>query len=197
MPPVNADERIVRRQIGRRPRGMLRVESRCAFGYPVSISVAPLVPPRGGRGPREPFPTLFWLTCPALVEEVSRLESAGVIAGLEEEATADPDLATRVRADHERYAAERIALLTGAAREEAQRRGLVDVLRDTGVGGCRDHRSVKCLHAHYAHHRARGGNAVGGLLDGRHGPRECVPGAVRCDAFGIRPGPESGPGVSR
>ena len=194
---MRADERIVEKQIGRKPRGMLRVESRCAFGYPVAISVAPLVAHRRGKGPREPFPTLFWLTCPALVEEISRLESAGVIARLEGEMASDPALAARVEADHARYAAERFALLRGAAKREAERRGLLPVLRDTGVGGNRSVASVKCLHAHYAHHRARGGSAVGALLDGRHGPRECAPDAVRCDAHGIKPGKDRRAGPSR
>ena len=188
--PAVEDGRIVERQIGRPPRGMIRVESRCAFGYPVSISVAPLVPHRRGKGEPEPFPTLFWLTCPALVEEVSRLESAGVIAALEAEAAVDPAFGARLREDHRRYAAEREGLLAGGARDEAARRGLLPVLEGTGVGGCRSREAVKCLHAHYAHHRARGGNAVGEILDARHGPRECTPGSVRCDAFRDPPAPE-------
>jgi hypothetical protein len=183
--PVKADERIVRWQIGRPPRGMLRVEARCAYGFPVAVSVRPLVPHRRGRGPREPFPTLFWLTCPALVEDVSRIEAAGGVAGIGAEAAADPALAARIEADHRRYAAERSRLLRGEARREAERRGLLGVLLGSGVGGARDPRHLKCLHAHYAHHRARGGNAVGEILDARHGPRECAKDAVRCEAFQV------------
>jgi len=171
-------------QIGRPPRGMVAVESRCAFGYPIVISVDPLVPSRDGKGPAEPFPTRFWLTCPALVEEISRVEASGAADRIEEEMAADPDLAARVRADHARHAAERFAALRGAAREEAERRGLLDYLRDAGIGGTADLRNLKCLHAHYAHHRARGG-AVGALLDARFAPAECTPDRVRCDASGI------------
>ena len=154
---MTPDEEVVERQIGRRPRGLLRVESRCAWGYPVAISVAPLVAERRGRGPREPFPTVFWLTCPILVEQASRMESEGLIARLEEEAAADPAFAARLAADHARVAAERAALLSAADREEGARRGLLPVLEKSGVGGVRDPRSVKCLHAHlgvpqFGHH---------------------------------------------
>ncbi len=166
---------------------MVRVESRCAFGYPVAVSVDPLVPSRDGRGPAEPFPTRFWLTCPALVEEISRIEAAGAADRIEEEMAADPDLAARVARDHAVHAAERAAALTGGALAEAERRGLAAYLREAGIGGLRDARNLKCLHAHYAHHRARGG-AVGALLDARFAPAECTEDRVRCDAYGIKPG---------
>ena len=182
---MDPDEEIVARQIGRRPRGLLRVESRCAFGYPVAVSVAPVVPRRGREGKgEEPFPTLFWLTCPILVEQVSRLESGGLIGRLEEEVAGDPALAARVRRDHARYAEERFAALAPEARGKAERDGTARVLRDTGVGGVRDLASLKCLHAQYAFHRARG-CAVGAILDERFAPRECEAKEVRCDAFGI------------
>jgi hypothetical protein len=165
---VNGDEAIVARQIGRAPRGMERVEARCAFGYPTVVSVAPVVPRGRGRGAgrTEPFPTRFWLTCPALREEISRLEAEGLVGRLEEEMAADADLRARVAADHGRHAAEgRAAGGPGVP-----------------VGGVRDPARLKCLHAHYAFHLARGG-AVGAILDARHGPKGCTAEAVRCDAF--------------
>jgi hypothetical protein len=170
-PGPATDERVVEWQIGRPPRGLERVEARCAYGYPVVISVAPLVP--------EPFPTRFWLTCPALVEAISRIEASGAADRLEEEMAGDPELAARVREDHARHAAERFAAMTPEARAEAERRGALGYLRDAGIGGLRDLRNLKCLHAHYAHHRARGG-AVGAILDARFSPAECTPDRVRC-----------------
>lgn len=184
---LTPDGRIVERQIGRPPRGMVAVEARCAYGYPVAISVDPLVPPRDGEGPAEPFPTRFWLTCPALVEEISRIEASGAADRLEEEMAADPDLAARVARDHALHARERGAGLTGEALREAERRGLAAYLREAGIGGLRDARNLKCLHAHYAHHRARGG-AIGAILDARFAPAECAPDRVRCEAYGIPPG---------
>jgi hypothetical protein len=186
MGPMERDEAIVARQIGRRPRGTVRVESRCAWGYPVVVAVEPMVPRRGGRGGREPFPTRFWLTCPILVEQIARLEASGLVDRLEEEVAGDPALAARVRGDAARHAAERFAALSPADRAAAEAAGALGILRDSGVGGVRDPRHLKCLHAQYAFHRARG-SAIGEILDARHAPRECAEGEVRCDAFGIPP----------
>ena len=54
------------------------VIARCASGHPLVIRNAP----RDADG--EPFPTTFWLTCPEAVKAVSRLESGGAIARLNE-----------------------------------------------------------------------------------------------------------------
>ena len=183
VPP--ADEEVVARQIGRRPRELRRVEARCAFGYPTVVSVGPFVGRRGDRAGVEPFPTLFWLTCPVLVEQVSRLEAAGGVGALEAEMRADPSFAARVAADHVRHAAERWEAMAPEERALASTRGLEGIFRDTGIGGLRDRRFLKCLHAHVAFHLARGG-AVGALLRERHGRDECAPSSVRCDVFGVK-----------
>lgn len=185
---MTADEQVVARQLGRPPRGMGRVEGRCAWGFPTVIAVAPLVARRRGRPGVEPFPTLFWLTCPILVEQISRLEAGGLVRGLEEEMAADPALFARVREDHARCAAERYAALSAAEREAAEKAGIAGILRDGGVGGLRDQRHLKCLHAQYAFHRARRG-AVGALLDARYRPRECSAGEVRCALPGVKAEP--------
>jgi hypothetical protein len=184
---VNPDEEVVARQIGRRPRGLRRVEARCAFGYPTVVSGAPLVRKRRDRAGVEPFPTLFWLTCPVLAEQVSRLEAAGGVGEMEREMAEDPDLGSRVAGDHDRYAAERWEGMTAEERSRAGEQGVTEILRDSGVGGLRDRTHVKCLHAHLALHIARGG-AVGALLTERHGLAECTRESVRCDAFGVAPG---------
>jgi exopolyphosphatase/guanosine-5'-triphosphate,3'-diphosphate pyrophosphatase len=93
-----------------------------------------------------PFPTLYWLTCPETVKAVSGLESEGWIKRLEERAEIDPDLRTYLRRAHEEYARERGELHPGA--------------EDWGgVGGAA--RGVKCLHAHFAHHVAGGADPIG------------------------------------
>jgi hypothetical protein len=168
-----ADRAVVERQIGRPARGLEAVEARCVHGFPAVVSVRPVV--EGRRGP-EPFPSRFWLTCPALVEDISRVEAAGGVRALEAEMAADAALREAVADDHRRCADERWRSLDPAGRAAAERAGHAPVLRDSG-----DRAHLKCLHAHYAFHRARGG-AVGALLDRRHAPRECPGGAVRCAA---------------
>ena len=93
-----------------------------------------------------PFPTLYWLTCPDTVKAVSRLESEAWIKKLEAKAEVHPELRTKLRRAHEEYARERGALLPGA---EAW----------GGVGGAA--RGVKCLHAHFAYYLAGGADPIG------------------------------------
>ena len=106
----------------------------------------------------QPFPTLYWLTCPEAVGAVSRLESDGWIKRLSHRAEVDPDFRIALRRAHEEYANERERLHPGAKAWG-------------GVGGAA--RGVKCLHAHYAYHLAGGADPVGVWVADRleeHGP---------------------------
>jgi len=91
----------------------------------------------------DPFPTMYWLTCPSLVAAVSRLEAAGGVdrwtrAGLE-----DPELGESLERAH------------------AEQRSLRPEL-DLGIGGSRAGAgSLKCLHAHVAFALARPGYLLG------------------------------------
>ena len=176
------EEHIIAKQIGRPPRGFLKVESYCQYGYPKVIQVYPLL--RDGER-FEPFPTMFWLTCPIVIEQISRLEEQGVIKQLEKEMAENPKLQTQYDEDHERYAKERFALLKPQDKTFLEERGLIETLRERGIAGIQDHRFVKCLHAHYAHHLARG-SLIGRLLEERFSIVECPPNDVRCEVFKAR-----------
>jgi exopolyphosphatase / guanosine-5'-triphosphate,3'-diphosphate pyrophosphatase len=102
-----------------------------------------------------PFPTLYWLTCPDAVAVVSRLESEGWIKRLDRRARSDAEFGTALEAAHREYAAERGRWARGA---EAW----------GGVGGSRA--GLKCLHAHYANHVAGGDDPVGGWVAERIEP---------------------------
>ena len=91
----------------------------------------------------EPFPTMFWLTCPQLVAAVSRLEAAGGVERWTQRVARDSDLAA--------------SLERGNAEQRALRPGL-----DLGIGGARsDAKTLKCLHAHVAFALARPGYELG------------------------------------
>jgi exopolyphosphatase / guanosine-5'-triphosphate,3'-diphosphate pyrophosphatase len=126
----------VREQLGREPTVPFSVIARCTVGHPLVIRNRPH--DADGR----PFPTIYWLTCPAAVKAISRLESEGWIARLSD----DPAIGARLEEAHRAYAAERGEMVPGAEGWG-------------GVGGTR--RGIKCLHAHYAHHLAGGDDAVG------------------------------------
>jgi hypothetical protein len=171
--------RIVEQQIGRTPRGFLKVESYCQYGYPKVIQVYPLL--REGEK-FEPFPTLFWLTCPIIVEQISRIEEERAVDALEKELSENPALQAEYERDHRCYASERFALLKPEDKAFLAERGLIETLRDRGIAGIQDLHYVKCLHTHYAHHLARG-SLIGRLLEEHHAIVECNPKQVRCHSL--------------
>ena len=114
--------------------------ARCGLGHPLVIRNRPV------DDAGHPFPTIYWLTFPDTVKAVGRLEGAGWIKRLDQEAELDPDLGTGLRRAHREYALER-----GRMHQGAEAWG--------GVGGTT--RGLKCLHAHYAYHLAGGDDPVG------------------------------------
>ena len=178
MAPIGAqDLHIIRRQLGREPRGVLSVERRCRFGYPQVIKVYPLLK---DDAKVELFPTLFWLTCPALIEQLSRLEHRGYIKRLEQLLASDDRLKHEYYQNHCDYIAERWATLTEEDKALIEREGLLEALKERGIGGIADWNRVKCLHLQYAHHLARG-NAIGRWIEDRFPLVECPSGQVFCE----------------
>jgi hypothetical protein len=163
-----ADRRLIEAQIGRDVRGSVAVAARCRYGLPAVVRTAPLLPDG------TPFPTLYWLACPAARVAVGRLEAAGWNAKLSERVAADPDLAAAHAAAHASYLAQRdtMARLPG----------------DPGVGGLPGR--VKCLHALYAHQAAIGANPVGRIVSQAVDPIDC-PGP--CVDTNPAPEPAHGP----
>jgi hypothetical protein len=159
-----ADRRLIEAQIGRDVRGSVAVAARCRYGLPAVVRTAPLLPDG------TPFPTLYWLACPAARVAVGRLEGAAWNAILSERVATDPDLAAAHAAAHTCYLAQRdaIAPLPGAP----------------GVGGLPGR--VKCLHALYAHQAATGADPVGRIVSHAVDPIDC-PGP--CVA--LEPAPEA------
>src|SRR5215211_5713131 len=124
------DVEIVARQLGRRPRAFRRVAVRCPFGLPAVTEQEPF----DERG--APFPTQFWVTCPHLVAQISRLEAAGGV-----------ECWTRAAVDD-------AALRASLGRAHAEQRSLRPEL-PRGVAGATRGGSLKCLHAHAAFALAR------------------------------------------
>jgi len=146
-----AERRLVEAQLGREARGRMAVAARCRYGLPAVVRTGPRLPDG------TPFPTLYWLTCPAARAAVGRLEAAGWNAALSERVAADAELA-RAHADaHAGYLAQRDALqrLPG----------------DPAVGGLPGR--VKCLHVLYAHEVATGADPVGRVVRRTVDPVDC------------------------
>ena len=127
------------RQLGRPPRAFRRVAVRCPFGRPAVTEQAPFA------ADGSPFPTEFWLTCPHLVAQISRLEAAGGVERWTRATESDPQLARSL------------------ARAQAEQRELRPEL-PSGIGGAAREGSLKCLHAHAAFALARPGYELGDLI---------------------------------
>ena len=96
-----SDLRIVAEELGREPTIPFTVVARSPDGHPLVIRHAP-VDPDGN-----PFPTTFWLTCPAAARSVSRLEADGWISKLNDRIESDPVFADAVARAHAESARER------------------------------------------------------------------------------------------
>ena len=170
-----AEKKLVAEQIGRLPRSAVAVAARCPAGHPCVITNYPLRSVRGQQGQPDrvaPFPTLYWLTCPQLCRQVAHLERDGLIAKLEAEMAHDDSLRAAVWKDHERYIAQRLALLSAEDHQRVESLGLTRDFTWRGIGGIANRAKLKCLHLHLAHHLATG-NAIGALLVERHGVQVC------------------------
>ncbi len=130
------DTAAVSRQLGREPRGAVAVAHRCPCGEPDVVTTLPRLPDG------TPFPTLFYLTCPRATAAIGTLESSGLMRDMEARLAADPELASRYRAAHESYLADRDAL------------DVVDEIAGISAGGMPTR--VKCLHVLVAHALASG-----------------------------------------
>lgn len=133
------DIAAVAAMIGRPPQAEFDVVVRGADAQPVVIRNAPFL--HDGT----PMPTRYWLVDPPLTFAISRLESAGAVKQLDAEL--DP---RAVQAAHDRYAAERDAVIPSDH---------VGARPSGGVAGTA--RGLKCLHAHYANWLVTGDDVVG------------------------------------
>ena len=122
----SGDVEAVDRQLGRTPRGVLKVAYRCPCGEPAVVTTAP----RLDDG--TPFPTTYYVTCPRLASEIGTLEGEGQMREMEHRLGVDDELRDQYRAAHERYLAERARL------------GDVEEIEGISAGGMPTR--VKCLH---------------------------------------------------
>jgi hypothetical protein len=134
--PSATDLAAVARQLGRTPRGVMRIAHRCPCGLPDVVQTTPRLPDGS------PFPTLYYLTCPRASAAMSRLEAGGAMRAMNARLATDPQLARRYAAAHRDYLVRRAA----AARQAGQQPLPAST---QSAGGMPDR--VKCLHALAAH----------------------------------------------
>ncbi len=126
-----------------------------------------------------PFPTIYWLSDPALDREIADLERRGTVGQIEAMIRQDHDLLQSFHDDHVRYRAARWAMLTPDDRALVEASPSLLRTFQGGIGGIADFTTVKCLHAHIAHHLADHNTAAAMLLDGRIDAPEGLPAALQ------------------
>jgi len=136
MTVAQADLDAVAAQLGRPPRGILEIVSRCPSGHPNVVKTEP----RLDDG--TPFPTLYYLTCPRLAAEIGTLEASGLMREMSARILDDDGLARAHRRAHEAYLEEREAI------------GHVPEIEGISAGGMPTR--VKCLHVLIGHSLAKG-----------------------------------------
>lgn len=146
------DRALVERQLGRAPRVFRRVIRRCPYGAP-AVTEQDAYDESG-----EPFPTTYYATCPHLVAALARLEAAGGVERWSDALAHDAVLAD----DLERATEEQRALRHELAAGRTGRDGGASL--ELGIGGSRNPRRLKCLHAHAAFALARPGYELGNRI---------------------------------
>ena len=163
------DLKALHAQLGRPPRGVVSIETRCPVGHPQVIRVYPLL---RKAGKVEPFPTLFWLACPGLIRQISALEHRGLISTLEQTLQDDANFRTAYHCNHRAYLNERWETLSEEDRHWVESQGWEAYFKK-GIGGIANWAHIKCLHLQFAHYLARE-NVVGQWLDDHFSPSRCI-----------------------
>ncbi|MGQ0624467.1 MAG: DUF501 domain-containing protein [Sporichthyaceae bacterium] len=156
-----ADHAAVTAQLGRAPRSAAGVAHRCPCGNPDVLTTRP----RLDDG--TPFPTTFYLTCPAAASAIGTLEAGGVMREMNLRLAADADLALAYAGAHADYLARRTAM--------------EDVAEIAGISAGGMPARVKCLHVLAGHALAAGpgvnpfGDEVLALLGSWWTRHPCLP----------------------
>ena len=150
-PASDADRDIVKRQLGRFPRGMVAVGARCACGRPLAVITRPCL--EDGT----PFPTTYYLTSPEAVKAASHLEAQGFMKECNNLLNNDNDVAKKYEQAHKYYLEFRHELAIRLEDSEEH-------IKDMSAGGMPVR--VKCLHALLAQSlvMGKGVNPIGDMV---------------------------------
>lgn len=150
-PASDADKDIVKRQLGRFPRGMVAVGARCACGRPLAVITRPCL--EDGT----PFPTTCYLTSPEAVKAASHLEAQGFMKECNNLLNNDNDVAKKYEQAHKYYLEFRHELAIRLEDSEEH-------IKDMSAGGMPVR--VKCLHALLAQSlvMGKGVNPIGDMV---------------------------------
>lgn len=150
-PASKADKDIVKRQLGRFPRGMVAVGARCVCGRPLAVITRPCL--EDGT----PFPTTCYLTSPEAVKAASHLEAQGFMKECNDLLNNNEDVAKKYEQAHKTYLEFRKELANRLNDSEEH-------IKNMSAGGMPVR--VKCLHALLAQSlvMGKGVNPIGDMV---------------------------------
>ncbi|MEG1799920.1 MAG: DUF501 domain-containing protein [Synergistaceae bacterium] len=156
---------------------MLAVAKRCRHGHPQVLLCKPL------SESMEPFPTIFWMTCPYLDKKCGELESEHKIRELESLLSGNEE---EIKKFHTEYTDLRMSLIPAAQKETLNTKypKMMEKMLTVGVGGINWHEApsaVKCLHLQTATWLGCGHHPSEDWLKSELGDIECAD--SKCDAY--------------
>ncbi len=149
------DRKILKFQLNRKTlHPIVKVVKRCNRGFP---QVVLNLPTRDGK---IWFPTVFWLTCPYLHYEISRLENMGLIKYLETKIENSVWMQKEFLEDQRRCMIIKNEFFSFL--KVLDPNGTFFFKR--GIGGVTNLKKVKCLHLHYAFFLGTGRGIIGDIV---------------------------------
>jgi hypothetical protein len=152
------DARALTADLGYLPYNVIKVAARDGSGKPIVAYLYGLTREKTCNGvstkPLHPFPTVYWLTCPTLKSNISKLEDDGWITKLQDRLAGDPAFIEQMQRAHELYAEERRDTLSEEDLAFLAGNKSLGQYHLNGIAGMQNtnFKSVKCLHTHYAHY---------------------------------------------
>lgn len=152
---------IIREQLGREPRGIVKVAASSADGTPLVLQMRSLVDD-------QPFPTLYWLCSKKLCKTIGQIEGEGWVKRIEGRLQQEAEFHQRYLLDQQHYIARRWQLMHPEDKQRIDTLDLNALFNQYGIGGITQWDKVRCLHMQYAHHLVDG-NCIGEMLDREFG----------------------------
>lgn len=148
---------IINQQLGRTPRGIIKIAHQMENQIPTVLQTRSLVADK-------PFPTMYWLCSKDLHKAINKIETNGWTKHIEQRIMEEDDLRETFYKNHQQYVKARWDAMLPEDRARLEELGYIKLFDQYGIGGITNWTKVRCLHMQYAHHLC-GVNIIGQLMD--------------------------------
>jgi len=148
---------IINQQLGRTPRGIIKIAHQTDKQIPTVLQTRSLVADK-------PFPTMYWLCSKDLHKAINKIETNGWTKHIEQRIMEDEELRETFYKNHQQYVKARWEAMLPEDKFRLEELGFIKLFDQYGIGGITNWTKVRCLHMQYAHHLC-GDNVIGQLMD--------------------------------